>query len=361
MNKQLSLYLDAFRFLAALLVFLSHLPAFIAGYLWQRGGFGHEAVVFFFVLSGFVIAYVCMEKRESAFDYVVNRSVRIYSVALPAILLTILIYLFIQSYNPASIEDLQHTFSSIPQTLFSALTFTNQSWLPTRILINMPYWSMGYEVLYYLFFGVVFYFTGWRRLLFLLPILALMGFSILIYLPVWLAGVWCFRMKDRFNLNLPVAVAGYCLSVLFIVVGSTDSWQKSINITADLSDQWMQQGLLLDTAKHFFTDYLLTIGIVMHILCANVICKSVEFSISTRVQHWIREISSHTFSLYLLHMPLLYLVSAIFPAEKYLLPAMLAAVIGVPLLIWLISRQIESGRAQQRQWLGRQLNRLLLR
>lgn len=358
MNRQLSLYLDIFRFTAAALVFLSHLPHFVDGYFWQLAGFGHEAVVFFFVLSGFVIAFVCTEKQESAFDYVINRTVRIYSVAVPAILLTFMIYAFIQAYNPASIADLQPSFSSLPQTLFSALTFTNQSWIPTRILIDMPYWSMGYEVLYYLFFGVVFYMTGWRRWCYLLPILLLMGFSILLYLPVWLAGVWCFRMKDRFQLSLPVAVTGYGLSVVAIAIGSTDGWEHSFNLTANITGQWLQQGLLLETAQHFFTDYFLTLCIVLHILCANNICKSVDFNLSARVQRWIREISAHTFGLYLLHMPLLYLVKAVFPATEQLAAAIVAAVLLVPTVIWLISRQIESARAAQRNWLGRQLTRV---
>lgn len=358
MNRQLSLYLDVFRFIAAALVFLSHLPHFVDGYFWQLAGFGHEAVVFFFVLSGFVIAFVCTEKQESAFDYVINRTVRIYSVAVPAILLTFMTYAFIQAYNPASIADLQPTFSGMGQTLFSALTFTNQSWTETRILIDMPYWSMGYEVLYYLFFGVMFYVTGWRRWFYLLPILLLMGFSILLYLPVWLAGVWCFRMKDRLQITLPVAVIGFCFSVIAIAVGSTDAWEHSFNLTASIAAQWMQQGLILETAQHFFTDYFLTVCIVVHILCANKICKSVDFNLSARVQRWIREISAHTFSLYLLHMPLLYLVMAVFPAKEHLAAAIVAAVLLVPMVIWFISRHIESARATQRNWLGVQLKRV---
>ena len=120
----------------------------------------------------------------------------------------------------------------------------------------------------------------------------------------------------------------------------------------------MQQGLLLETAQHFFTDYFLTVCIAIHILCANKICKSVDFNISARVQRWIREISAHTFSLYLLHMPLLYLVKAVFPATEHLAAAIVSAVVLVPAVIWLISRHIESARAAQRNWLGSQLTRV---
>lgn len=358
MNKQLSLYLDLLRFAAAVLVFLSHLPSFVGGYFWQLGGFGHEAVVFFFVLSGFVIAFVCTKKNESAFDYTINRAIRIFSVVLPSLVLTLLIYWFIQAYNPNSIADVQQTFSNLPQTLFSALTFTNQSWVETRILINMPYWSMGYEVLYYLFFGVTFYLTGWRRWFYLLPVLLLMGFSILLYLPIWLAGAWCFKIKDKLELSLGTAKFGFAISVFAIAVGSTDSWQSYINFTQSISAQWLQNGLLLETAKHFLTDYFLMICFIVNIICGSRICNSVDFKISARVEHLIRKTSAHTFSLYLLHMPLLYLVKAIFPASEYLMASMFSALILVPAIILLISHNIETNRPAQRAWLSCQLKKV---
>ena len=64
MNKQLSIYLDLLRFLAAVFVFISHASTFSGGWLWQIAKLGHEAVVFFFILSGFVIAFVCFEKKK---------------------------------------------------------------------------------------------------------------------------------------------------------------------------------------------------------------------------------------------------------------------------------------------------------
>jgi peptidoglycan/LPS O-acetylase OafA/YrhL len=100
MNKQFSIYLDLIRFTAALFVFISHVPRFSGSWLWQLTGFGHEAVVIFFVLSGFVISYVVFDKNESPQKYITNRLSRIYSVSIPAILLTVtLYYLLFRSRN----------------------------------------------------------------------------------------------------------------------------------------------------------------------------------------------------------------------------------------------------------------------
>lgn len=87
MPKAFSLYLDFVRFSAALLVLFFH-----ANRIHRPGfaftTFGHEAVIIFFVLSGYVIAFVAAEKESSLRTYGIARAARIYSVAIPAILLT---------------------------------------------------------------------------------------------------------------------------------------------------------------------------------------------------------------------------------------------------------------------------------
>ena len=59
MNPITSVYLDLIRFIAALLVVLSHAayPRLDGVNFAMFGGFGRDAVMIFFVLSGYVIAY----------------------------------------------------------------------------------------------------------------------------------------------------------------------------------------------------------------------------------------------------------------------------------------------------------------
>jgi peptidoglycan/LPS O-acetylase OafA/YrhL len=63
MTSRLSLYLDALRFSAAFAVLLSHTGRVSGGMFWQVQPYGRTAVMVFFVLSGFVIAWVT-EARE---------------------------------------------------------------------------------------------------------------------------------------------------------------------------------------------------------------------------------------------------------------------------------------------------------
>ncbi|MFM8331498.1 MAG: acyltransferase family protein [Candidatus Methylumidiphilus sp.] len=58
MSPALSAYLDAVRLTAALMVFAHHAsyPRFGGEWIAALAGYGHESVVVFFMLSGFVIA-----------------------------------------------------------------------------------------------------------------------------------------------------------------------------------------------------------------------------------------------------------------------------------------------------------------
>src|SRR5579864_6899404 len=83
-----SLYLDLVRVSAALVVLYSHTNARLLTTRVLPGELlGHSAVVVFFVLSGFVIAYITDTKEKTPADYAASRLARIYSVAVPALLL----------------------------------------------------------------------------------------------------------------------------------------------------------------------------------------------------------------------------------------------------------------------------------
>jgi len=89
MTNALSLYLDALRFGAAFTVFLSHYAAGrISGGLLWRFDYGRTAVIVFFVLSGFVIAWVSDTRERTLEEYGLSRIARLYSVIIPAFILT---------------------------------------------------------------------------------------------------------------------------------------------------------------------------------------------------------------------------------------------------------------------------------
>jgi peptidoglycan/LPS O-acetylase OafA/YrhL len=88
LDRPTSLYVDIVRPAAAIVVLLSHVSFLTAGQLDFVSSAGVQAVDVFFVLSGFVIAYVSATRERQAGIYFASRATRIYSVAVPAIVLT---------------------------------------------------------------------------------------------------------------------------------------------------------------------------------------------------------------------------------------------------------------------------------
>ena len=92
MHKSTSIYLDAVRFLASLTVFYYHVCELGIVTTEFRLYLAREAVMVFFVLSGFVISYVAINKDHNLQVYMVGSLSRLYSVVLPALLLTLIRY-----------------------------------------------------------------------------------------------------------------------------------------------------------------------------------------------------------------------------------------------------------------------------
>lgn len=357
MDRSFSLYLDFIRFSAAMLVFFSHVPSFAGGWLWQLAGFGHQAVVVFFVLSGFVISYVVYDKKESSTEFTVNRMSRIYSVACPALILTLILYYMGVFINAHSFNTLNLKLLDPIWTIFAALTFTNQSWIPTTIFSNLPYWSLGYEVLYYVFFGVLVYCSGVRRIVLLLVLLMIMGPSIILYLPIWFAGVYCFKSLHKFEVGLNASIFTYMLSLIGIGLLCIGSIKNSIDAAVKplIGDRFYS--LLLEPAEQFFSDYFLMIFVTLHIFGSyHLIRNSKFFQLSDFWERNIKNLSSHTFSLYLFHMPILYFASAVFPYAEYSIFNLISCWIITPLLVFLTSRYTESKKQKYKLFFGRLVN-----
>lgn len=89
MNPTFSIYLEIARVIATLIVFLAHGSIFYQ-HLYEQNEvlrLGRDGVIIFFVLSGFVITWCANERDKSLTDFAINRASRIYSVAIPGIIL----------------------------------------------------------------------------------------------------------------------------------------------------------------------------------------------------------------------------------------------------------------------------------
>jgi peptidoglycan/LPS O-acetylase OafA/YrhL len=197
MKKETSVYLDLWRFTAAILVFAEHAGSFVGGWIWHFASWGAEAVAIFFVLSGFVIAYVVDTKEKSPGTYAKARAIRLYSVVVPAMVLTWALDSIGARFSPSTYSTSLHMPDTVAIYLQS-LTFTHQIWNhQLHFGTNGPFWSLGFEAFYYIIFGLAVFIRRplWVRCVAIGVTLIVAGPRISTYLPLWLMGVGVYRIS----------------------------------------------------------------------------------------------------------------------------------------------------------------------
>lgn len=307
MNRALSLYLDVVRFCAALLVLLHHaadprlgtlLPHFLTST-------GTDPVVVFFVLSGFVIAYTAETKDLSPGDYAVSRLSRLYSVVLPAIVLTLVLDKIGSQFNPVmyaerdydASADFDHQAYGPP--ILTSLFLNEIWWLNVWPGTNAPFWSIGYEAPYYVLFGFLFYARDRIKLIGVIAACALIGPSVLLLAPVWFLGVATWHWYKRAQVKMPLGACLFVLSLVFYFAFVSSGARNYLNAqdpTRTLSDYVI--GALFAASLIGFK------GIAPFF-------ESTLFLFSKS----IRAAAGCTFSLYLYHYPLLLFFRAMAPGS----------------------------------------------
>lgn len=298
MDKPFSLYLDLVRFVAAVLVVLSHYTSHgMFGPAARAAGhnLGRESVIVFFVLSGFVIAWTTAEKALTLRRFIVARGARIYSVAFPVLLAAFgagMIALQIPGVSVESGYQLLKPWLYLPlHTLFMGELWTLAETPPWLV----PYWSLGFEVWYYVLFGVMVYARGLRRVLLAGLVLLIMGPKLWLLLPVWLAGVWLYRTGPRLPVTAAQARAG-CLATL-LALALYKIAGLDVLLRAAGSAAWPFPAVPLKSADRYLADYLVAAIMVLHFLCA----RQAQFGALQAWQTPIRALAGTTFTLYLVH------------------------------------------------------------
>jgi peptidoglycan/LPS O-acetylase OafA/YrhL len=318
MTKTMSIFLDALRFLAAILVVFAHFtqPSFsLIGP--DDTIYGIGAVAAFFVLSGFVISYVVTKREGTARQYAAARIARIYSVLVPAILLSSVVLVIGIKLDSAYMrgwvgsELLQpvvsrHAWTLLLERTIFPLTFLNsfrETWWEMLPPLDSPIWSLGYEVGYYILFGVFVFGKGFVRVILLLLVAFLLGPSILRLLPVWLAGVWLHRTTAKMHLT-PARSRGLGVLCLLGVVATCVFWQDYARWVS-LPHGPIVAGLLQGRDRAYFTYVYYYWGAATCLLILAVAQFQQPLGrILDPIERPIRWCAGHTFSLYLFHFPL---------------------------------------------------------
>ncbi|MEH6436931.1 acyltransferase family protein [Massilia sp. DD77] len=328
LDRSFSIYLDLVRFLAALAVVAMHFSQLgIVRGPWadQLQLLGREAVVAFFVLSGFVIAYTADQRRPSARDYAVARCARLYSVAVPVLLLgfaTATALFGVSGTGHTTAYQLLKPYLYIPFHLL----FMGELWTLSEVppLLN-PWWSLNYEAWYYLLFGVLFYLRGAARLALGALVLAVMGIKLWLLLPVWLSGVLLYHWQARRAMPRRIARLGWVLSVALLaayeLAGAEDLLRNLGRAT------WLGQAVPLANADRFLADYAVGLIVCLNFACA----RHAGFEVMMRMARPIRRLSSYTFTLYLSHALVLAAWPALYPHDAGSLADWIAAGAAVTL------------------------------
>ncbi len=313
MNRGFSLYLDALRFLAALAVFASHLgyARFTNGGMqWIRDiNLGSDAVVVFFVLSGYVIAYTTFARDRGPAAYAQARIARLYSVVIPALLVTFALDTFGTWLEPQIYQAEWYNGENRVSQLIGALTFSTQAWSSNiNVGSNGPFWSVAYEAWYYVGFGVAVFCRGPMRLALLALIALIIGPPILLLAPCWLLGVLLERLLRQGHVTaLPATAAwGIVLAPWALYAGGLALHvpQHLTVLTDAMLDQLALPGYVLGFSDEFIWNFLIAVLMAFHFIGVHRLAREATW-IGAGAGTAIRWLAGATFSIYLFHYPVL--------------------------------------------------------
>ena len=352
MKTGLSLYLDLVRFLAAIAVLMTHLAytELSGDNLANWRLIGNDAVMVFFVLSGFVIAYVSETKERTFREYNISRLARLWSVAVPALILTIFFDQAGRPLNPEAYAAWWYEDERPFLRVAASLTFTNEIWFNSiRPFSNGPYWSLGYEFWYYAIFGAFAFLGGWKRYALVAGLALVAGPKILLLFPVWMLGVATYYVTKRTNLSVLAGALLFGGSLIAYVayraVGAPE-------LLLEATSQLLGEGLVryLQFSNEFVSSFLIGLMVAAHFLGAHAISRNLSVS-SGGWMRAIRWAAQSTFTIYLLHYPLLRFIGATVEYNEQSPVAVALVFFTVAATCMVVGSRIENTKGVWRQWL----------
>jgi peptidoglycan/LPS O-acetylase OafA/YrhL len=292
-----SLVLDVLRLGAALTVLFAHaqdmwLPSTIHDAT-RPGEAAHSAIVVFFVLSGFVIAYTTHARHRGLGEFLQARWSRLCSMVVPALVLTAVVELAVRAQGDPGLmaEYVRGAFG--PRYAVTAL-FLNETWFFSAAPpANGALWSLSYEFWYYMIFGLWFCTgRGWRSWLLALAACLVAGPKILLMMPIWLMGCAAFLLpRPALKTSLSWAGVALALGAAAVVVAKVPPWPYPIG-----------------TPPFFFANEFVTdTAAGLCVAVALWLLPSGRPAVPGGLVDRFRALADLTFPIYVLHFPLLIL------------------------------------------------------
>lgn len=315
-SPYLSTYLDLFRWVAAFAVVLSHAKHVFLVDRWGQledghqhiimkaffaiGGLGHQGVIIFFVISGFLVGGTLLQKwihgsRLELTDYSMKRVSRLMLVLIPALGFTLLFDWI--GYSLLGVNNLYYAYQDFAEakaipTLIGNLFFLQEIFVPPYGS-NISLWSLSYEFWYYFLFPAVLMVlrpqsTVNARITSLLVVCSISYLllpNILVYFGVWLLGA---AIKIYTPKTLPWSVKFYFIQFVLAL------FLTRLFVRSELKYTW--PGVMWDYVVAF------SFGLLLLKL------KTIPDGRPLPFAKWHSFLAQSSYSLYLFHLPFLCLL-----------------------------------------------------
>ncbi|TPG26719.1 acyltransferase family protein [Variovorax guangxiensis] len=350
-----SLVLDSLRLGAALVVLLWH-----AKDMWfpekifpadQPGDPSHTAVVVFFVLSGFVIAFTTDTRQPTLPEYMQARLARLCSMCVPALLLTAVAEFAVRANADPELMAAYVRGAFGPRYLITG-AFMNEAWtMSAAPPSNAALWSLSFEFWYYVIFGLWFCTgRGWKSWLLATGACLVAGPKIVLMMPVWLMGCAAYWLP-RPQTSRRWAWIGVLLALLAAVwaIEVIRPWPFYIGAAP------------FYFANQFATDWAAAIFVAAGLWLVPPSQLRSALALPSALVGRVRAAADLTFPIYVLHFPLLVLWRALVGTRignsaQYALAVSVVLLISCALGV-LLERQ-RSRWSQLFRWLGKRSARI---
>lgn len=346
LNKETSLYLDLIRFLAAFIVLIVHAfdVRLTGGFLWQLSAYGQTAVMVFFVMSGYVIAYVVDQREKTAQQYFLARAARLFSVIIPALSLTLIFnelgnYFISEDYQGPWNDNEPYYLWRYLITLFFSQGIWHGGLSPTN---NGAFWSITFEAVYYILFAILVFVPKLSTRLVLLILVALVaGPTIILMFPIWLMGVLVYKLH-QYNHKISDYIAVLIFFISLAIMAFSDSYRHYF----EYENQWLSR-------HNIVGDYIDGAMFALHLMFAPQVLKYIK-TILLFFEKPITYFASLTFCLYLFHLPIVRFLGVISPFDDVSSWQQIVYIYGVTMLIIVIlGRPIERNKYKLKNYLKR--------
>jgi peptidoglycan/LPS O-acetylase OafA/YrhL len=228
------------------------------------------------------------------------------------------------------------------------LLLVNQIWsLNVPQGSDLPYWSLGYEAWYYVIFGLAIFAPARWRGSAVLAAVAFVGPAIAAMLPLWLLGLYGYRLCRTCRLG---KLTGWALCVGSLVAwGAYDACGRTTVAAIIDVPAFLRRPSLLE-------DYIVGVLFITHVIGFDAISPAFA-DMAFRLQRPIRWAAGATFTIYLLHLPVAQFLSTQVPWPPKSWGTRVVLFGGTLLILFAVAEVTE----RQKDWWRRVFKDLLAR